>query len=119
MRLTDCKVLVVEDDFMLAQGIQWALEDAGAVVIGPVASVASALKRINEELMIDAAVLDVNLGGEISFPVADALSGRGIPFVFASGCEDDAATGRYPGVLRCIKPFTSGNLLKSLEVAIH
>ncbi len=119
MTLTDRRILIIEDEFMLAQDIQWELEDAGAVVIGPKASVASALELLDHETDIDAVVLDVNLRGEEVFPVADALCARSIPFIFASGYADEVITARYPDAINCPKPFTSGSLLRSLEAALH
>ena len=77
-------ILVVEDDYMIAQDVQSDLESAGAAVVGPVPSVSEALQLI-ESQTIDAAVLDVNLGEERSFPVAEALEERAIPFLFATG----------------------------------
>jgi DNA-binding NtrC family response regulator len=117
--LDDCRILVVEDEYMLACDLRQELEDAGAVVVGPEPSVARALSRISNEGRIDAAVLDVNLGGESAFPIADALAAEGIPFVFASGYGDDAVATRYPGTVNCSKPLNMAALLTSLEQAMH
>ncbi|MCT8003387.1 response regulator [Sphingomonas sanguinis] len=119
MPLTNYRILVVEDEYMLAQGLRSELEDAGAVVIGPEPSVACALTCIAREDRIDAVVLDVNLGGEMAFPVADELSARQIPFLFASGYGDDVIKNRYPGVVNCAKPFVSRQLLRSLKSILH
>lgn len=119
MPLTNRRILIVEDEYMLAHDLQLELEDAGAIVIGPEASVACALARIEKEDRIDAVVLDVNLGGQLAFPVADALSAQHIPFIFASGYEDDVVKSRYPNVVNCAKPFVSRQLLHSLEHILH
>jgi len=118
MPLTNRRILVVEDEYMLAQDMLLELQDAGAVVIGPEPSVARALMRINEETTIDAVVLDVNLGGEQAFPVADALVAKRIPFVLASGYDDDAMTSRYPDAVNCAKPFSFRTLMRSLEAVL-
>ena len=103
--LRDRRILVVEDEYLIAMSLQDALENAGSVVLGPVASVDKALKQIEAEPHIDAAVLDVNLGGMVAFPVADMLIARNIPFVFTSGYEDNALKTRYSQVKNCTKPY--------------
>jgi DNA-binding response OmpR family regulator len=77
------RVLVVEDEFLIAMELRAFLEDAGFEVLGPVPTVASALDAVGSELP-DAAVLDVNLYGERVTPVAVALAARNVPFVLAS-----------------------------------
>lgn len=86
--LQDMKILVVEDDFIVAFDMQVMLEEQGAQVLGPVSSVAEALAIITRESP-QAAVLDVNLNGEFVFPVADQLRSRKIPFLFATAYADD------------------------------
>jgi CheY-like chemotaxis protein len=82
------KVLIVEDFYLLALTLRDMLTDAGADVVSIAPSVASALKAM-EDYTIDIACLDINLGSETSFPIADALAMRGIPFVFVSAYEAD------------------------------
>ena len=79
------RVLVVEDDAMLALDTAGQSKDGGFVVIGPATSVAWALKLISET-GCDVGVLDVNLGKESAEPVARELRARGTPFVVLSGC---------------------------------
>ena len=69
---------------MIAEDVRTELERAGATVVGPVPSIHKALRLIESE-RIDAAVLDVNLGEEKSFPIAEALEAREVPFLFATG----------------------------------
>lgn len=78
-------ILVVEDDYFLAQLIARAFKSSGAVILGPVANVVDALDLIRKTAVIDGAILDVNLMGEMVYPVADALGDRDVPFVFATG----------------------------------
>jgi CheY-like chemotaxis protein len=82
------KVLIVEDSYLLALILQDMLTEAGADVVGIAPSVAIALQAMDQHT-IDIACLDINLGSETSFPVADALAIRGIPFVFVSACGSD------------------------------
>jgi len=89
------RILVVEDEYMMAEDLRHDLEKAGAKVVGPVPSVAGALRLLAEEGVIDGAILDVNLRGEKAYPVADVLRERGIPFVLATGYEQWALPQAY------------------------
>jgi CheY-like chemotaxis protein len=77
-RRSSARVLIVEDDALAAEALQMSLEDAGYGTVTPADSVASALDRI-EQHDVDAALLDIHLGGELVFPVADRLAARGVP----------------------------------------
>ena len=112
--LRDRHILVVEDEYLIAMNLQDGLENAGSVVLGPVPSVEKAIKKIESEPHIDAAVLDVNLGGALAYPVADLLVARKIPFVFTSGYEDNVLRSRYSGVKNCPKPY----LFEAVEEAL-
>jgi CheY-like chemotaxis protein len=112
--LRDRRILVVEDEYLIAMNLQDGLENAGSVVLGPVPSVEKAIKKIESEPHIDAAVLDVNLGGALAYPVADMLVARKIPFIFTSGYEDNVLRSRYSGVKNCLKPY----LFQAIEEAL-
>ena len=112
--LRDRRILVVEDEYLIAMSLQDALENAGSVVVGPVPSVDKAIKTIESEPHIDAAVVDVNLGGVLAYPVADMLIARKIPFVFTSGYEDNVLRNRYAQVKNCPKPY----LFRAMEEAL-
>mgnify|MGYP003577931795 FL=1 len=99
------RLLLVEDEFVLALGLADALGDLGAVVLGPVATVGDALALIERVPEIDGAVLDVNLGHEVAYAVADALVARGIPFLFATANERARLPERFAHVPVCQKPF--------------
>ena len=117
------RLLVVEDEFVIALDLQNLLEAAGHEVVALAASVPDALALLaagagsrqeerRQPLLLDGAVLDVNLRGEPATPVAAALAARGVPFVFVSGY---GAAGRPPGheaapVLA--KPYSEGDLLE-------
>jgi CheY-like chemotaxis protein len=112
-------LLVVEDEYVVAEDFALRLEDAGAIVVGPVPSVREALELVmSEGDRLDAAVLDVNLGGEFVYPVADALSGRGIPFVFTTGYDASAITPAYANAPRCEKPLDPALLARALSRAV-
>jgi DNA-binding response OmpR family regulator len=80
----DRKVLILEDEWLLADQLAGTLTDAGFAVVEPVPSVAAALQALQDEAL-GAAVLDISLGREDSFPVARELARRGVPFVFVTG----------------------------------
>jgi CheY-like chemotaxis protein len=107
------RILVVEDDYLVAMDIVRALERAGAEVIGPASAVEAALAAL-EQTVLDGAILDINLGGEMAFPVADALMARGIPFIFATGYDAQVIPLRFTDVKRCEKPMASEQICAAL-----
>ena len=98
------RVLVVEDEYLLAEDLHEELERQGAEVLGPVASVAEALELLRQGPAPHMAILDINLGGEMAYPVADALLARGIPFLFATGYDAWSIPEAYADVPRMEKP---------------
>jgi CheY-like chemotaxis protein len=116
--LRDRRILVVEDEYLIAMMLRDALEDVGSVVVGPVPSVEKAIKTIDADPNIDAAILDLNLGGVMAYPVADVLLARNIPFVFTSGYEDATLRTRYPKVRNCHKPYLFPNMEEALARAL-
>ncbi|WNO52405.1 response regulator [Stakelama saccharophila] len=99
------RVLVVEDEYFVADDLRRGLVGAGVVIVGPVADIDQALKAAERE-DVDAALLDINLGGEMSFPVADRLSARRIPFVLTTGYDDWTIPERFRHARRLGKPFS-------------
>ena len=89
------QVLVVEDDYITAEDMKAELETTGAVVLGPVPDMAGALDLLASAPPPDVAILDVNLGGEMVFPLADRLSEQRIPIVFSTGYECSAIPEPY------------------------
>ena len=116
--LRDRRILIVEDEYLIAATLSDALEAAGSVVLGPVPSVAKAIKQIESEPQIDAAVVDLNLGGELAYPVADTLLARNIPFVFTSGYEDSVLSKHYPQIKNCLKPYLIVKVEEALASAL-
>lgn len=111
--ITGKRILLVEDDIILAMAFQDMLEDLGLFVIGPCLDVASALSVIEQDEELDGALLDIDLDGVPSFPVAQALGLRSIPFVFATG-YGSAGVADAPPAPVIGKPFTESQLLDSL-----
>lgn len=107
------RVLVVEDEMIIAQVIEETLLSLGTVVVGPVARLDAAL-QLATEASIDAAVLDVNIRGGSSYGVADILTERGVPFVLCSGYGDWALEERYRDRPRLTKPFSMQSLVAQL-----
>jgi CheY-like chemotaxis protein len=113
--LKGCRVLVVEDEFFIADDLVQALQDLGAQVLGPVPTREQALEQLSAGGRIDLAVLDVNLQGEMAFPVADALSERGVPFVLATGYAQASLPPRFGHVPHWEKPFDPEALVRALS----
>jgi PAS domain S-box-containing protein len=108
------RILVVEDEAIVA----WALEDMlielGCSVVGPAARVSQALVMVEGE-PLDAAVLDVNLNGEKCYPVAEALTARGVPFIFSTAYNRDSLQKNYLNSPMLQKPFERSTLSNALE----
>ncbi len=112
-RFVGKRVLVVEDEFLLAEETRLKLEEMGATVVGPTARVEHAISLIARQA-IDAAILDIQLDGNDVFPVAESLKQRGIPFVFASAFGPFVIPERFRGYVLCDKPFELENIARGL-----
>jgi CheY-like chemotaxis protein len=99
------RILVVEDDFVVADDFCRALQEDGAEVVGPVPNVTLALALLPGSPPLDAAILDINLGGQMVYPVAEALRRLGIPFAFVSGFDHEEVPADYADVPYCEKPL--------------
>ena len=100
------RILVVEDDYLLAESLNDLLVEAGVYVLGPVGNVPEALSLVASGQTIDGALLDVNVRGQPVFPVADALLERGVPFSFCSGYDRYTLPPRFAHLSYCMKPYT-------------
>lgn len=104
--MTKRRILIVEDEPLISMMLEDFLEEAGMESAGVSDTVESAL-AVTGEGGFDAAILDVNLsGGEKSWPVAHALAGKGIPFLFATGGGDGSIDGAFKGRPTIVKPYT-------------
>lgn len=113
-KLTGRRLLVVEDEYFLADDLASRFRAQGASVVGPVASVDDALDLLDGGEAVDCAVLDLNLQGEKAFPIADLLLAREVPFVFATGYDASAIPDRFAGVKRCEKPVEADKIAEAL-----
>ena len=112
--LAGVRVLVVEDEFLVAVLIEEMLESAGCVVIGPIPRVPEALDAVDHDAC-DAAVLDINLAGERIDPVAAALSKRNVPFMFVTGYGATGLPRDYLDRPHICKPFKLAELLGTVS----
>lgn len=115
MDISGKRVLIVEDEFLVALSLQDNLMSLGCVVVGPAASLSAAIHAAESEA-IDAAILDVNLRGDLVFPAADVLADRGVPMIFCSGHLGNAHfPERHSDHVRVPKPYTSAIMTAALR----
>lgn len=117
--LRGCRILVVEDEYLLADELAIELAEGGATVLGPVPTVDRALALIDTQPLPDGAILDLNLGGDLAFPLADQLMRRGVPLIFTTGYDASAVPERFAHVVRCEKPTNIKRITAALGKAIH
>ena len=108
------RILVVEEEYLLAYDLRRDLEAAGAQVLGPAATVAEALRILDGASLPDAAVLDVNLGGDKVYPLARTLRSRGVPLVFVTGFDAWALPREFADVPCYEKPVQMKQVLQAL-----
>ena len=110
------RVLIVEDEVIVAFSIECEVMDAGGEIVGPAHTLADAVRLIDEP--IDVAILDINIHGEPVWPIAQALRERGVPYVLASAnCDDPrAADPAFANVPRFDKPVPIARLLAAVAL---
>lgn len=111
---TGLRILVVEDEYFIANDMVEVLEGHGAEVVGPSASVTEALYLIKNSGPIDGAIVDISLHGELAFPVAQELTTCHVPFVFATGNDAEVIPECYQHILRCEKPVDFAKVASAL-----
>lgn len=115
--LTGRRVLVIEDESLITMLLEDALDSMGCELVGTAARYQDAMDKATS-LSFDVAILDVNLGGEKTFPIAEALIVRGVPFVFSTGY----GAGSLPESLQKTpilhKPFQLRDLERALSAAM-
>lgn len=99
------RILIIEDEHIVAESLSRALRTWGAVVVGAIATVEQSLAFLDTESRIDGALLDINLRGVSAYAVADALIARGVPLVFTTGYSTPHIPERYRNVPVLQKPF--------------
>ena len=98
------RVLVVEDEWLIADSLVGILADIGLEIVGPHAKLGLAVAAATSE-QFDFALLDINLAKEAAYPVADVLMSRGIPFAFTTAHDAEALPAQYRGVIHLAKPY--------------
>ena len=118
-RLAGSRVLVVEDDFIIALDVQSSLEEAGAVVIGPAFTLARALELATQE-KVSAATLDLRLGHDSAASVATVLEERHIPFIFYTGQPvGDPVRRAWPHTKVLSKPASGHDIVDAIAEIIR
>ena len=112
------RILVVEDEFLLAEDVRRFLEGQGAIVVGPAPSVPAAEKLVAANTVIDFAVLDINLAGTEAYPIADMLARSGIPFAFVSGFEKSIVPKRFAEIAVLEKPLNFQLLCDAISAGV-
>lgn len=112
--LQGIRVLLVEDQMIVAMQVEDILHAAGCEVVGPVGTLQAAITLAHAEVL-DAAVLDINLDGEKVYPAAEELQARGIPFILATGYGDAALPEKWRNRPRLSKPYRREQLEQLLR----
>lgn len=107
------RVIVIEDETMIALLLEGMLEELGHNVIGIAATISRGLELARLD-GVDLAILDVNVGGQDSYPVADALAARHVPLVFATGYDSDRLRAPYRAGPVLHKPFMQVDLQQAI-----
>ena len=112
------RILVVEDEALVAMLLETMLEDMGFVPVGPVDDIDTALEVLRNDPRLDGALLDVNVAGREVFPVAEALKAKGVPFVFSTGYGEGGLPDDWRGHPTIQKPFTEDAVRDALFQAL-
>jgi CheY-like chemotaxis protein len=112
--LSGRRVLVVEDEYFLAEDIVQTLKEMGARIVGPVGELEEATNLVNADIAIDAAVVDVNLRNELAFPLARILRARNVPFLFTTGYDGSSIEQEFQDVQLWEKPLDLAAMARDL-----
>jgi DNA-binding response OmpR family regulator len=108
-------ILLVEDEYFIADDLKRSVSAYGGSVAGPVATLREALNLLDSDQNIDGAVLDINLRGEHVYPLADRLIASGVPFLFLTGYDAHVLPQKYSGIVRCEKPLAMHKVVAALS----
>ena len=109
------RILIVEDDWVVAEETARTLSRLGAVVVGPAATLAEAMALVSSSKTLHGAILDINLRGERVYPLVDVLKGKGVFQVFLTGYDGEAIPVPYRTVPRLQKPVAPSRLVTLLD----
>ena len=111
-------VFLVEDEVLIRMMVADMLEELGHRVVAEAGDLSRAMK-LAQSAVFDLAILDVNLHGEMSFPVAEAIKARQLPLIFSSGYEAKMAPNQYCGLLVLQKPYSLNKLKSAIDLAMR
>ncbi|WP_134495970.1 response regulator [Microvirga pakistanensis] len=111
-------ILVVEDEAMISMLLEDMVLDCGAEIVGPVAKFDDALE-LAHQAEFEVAVLDLNLNGTLSYPIAEVIRERGIPVIFATGYGTDGLLDRFSDCPTLQKPFSQQDFAEAVAAACH
>lgn len=113
------RILLIEDEYLIATDLVTALENAGAVVFGPVSDLERAMEIVGGRFLLDGAVLDVNLHGEMVYPAAKVLSGYSVPILSVTGYECRSLPEPFTSNPCLAKPFNERDLIDALTMIVR
>ena len=113
-----CRVLLVEDEALIAMLIEDMIHDSGGEMVGSAGTLTDAVD-LARKAQADVALLDLNLGGALTYPAADVLRQRGVPIVFTSGYGSDALIDRFRDCPILDKPFDQHSLEQAIDTALR
>jgi len=117
-RLKNKRILLVEDDYLIAADLVEELEQLGAVVMGPLSTLDDAMDLMKGDDQIDVALVDLDLHGEFAFHLADELIRRDVPVAFSTGYGQDVLPYRLRHVPRYTKPVSARDIAKGLALVL-
>lgn len=118
--LSNRRILIVEDESLVAMLLETILEDMGCTTVGPISNIEDALALLasDEANTLDGALLDVNVAGREVFPVAEVLKAKGVPFVFSTGYGQGGLPDEWRAQATIQKPFTEAAVQQALMTAL-
>ncbi|WP_374448937.1 response regulator [Stella sp.] len=116
--IAGARILIVEDEAMIAMLLEDMLEEMGCRVVATAGTLDEAMAAVGAEPALDLAILDVNLGGAETYPVADLLRRRGIPYIFSTGYGVGTLHPDHQDRPTLSKPFVESELLRCLDQAL-
>jgi CheY-like chemotaxis protein len=108
------RILIVEDEYLVADDLARDLRSLGAEIVGPIGTLATAVELLVTAPPLDGAVLDINLHGEMSYPAAALLAASGTRFLFVTGYDAWTIDDRFRSVPRYEKPVHSADVVVAL-----
>jgi two-component system, response regulator PdtaR len=112
------RVLIAEDEFLVGMQLEEDLLSAGHSIVGPFSTLEKATRSSRRE-QFDLAILDINLNGDMVYPLADELLHRGVPFIFLSGYLPADLPEKFRESPQLMKPHDPAALVKTIQAVVH